>query len=155
MQWNGVEPGVLGAVNVALPLPGTLTSKAPPLSTVMVCDAESSLVTVIFAPGAMLAGTWYLKSLIVIDAVFVGVELSDSGDGEEGGSIDGEAFVVEDGWAEAAEPDMEAEGGDDEFSALLPDVPQAAKARSATAATPANPVLEMLMSTPPWTAVTE
>jgi hypothetical protein len=42
------------------------SSKASPLSAVTVWAAESSFVTLIFAPGATDAGVVYLKSLIVM-----------------------------------------------------------------------------------------
>ena len=74
VQWNGYEPGLVGAVRVTVPPPpSALTSKTPPLSEVTVCEAPSMLVMVIFAPGLTLAGTWYSKSLMVIFASAAGL----------------------------------------------------------------------------------
>lgn len=101
-----------------------------------VCVAESSLVTVIFAPGATVFGVWNLKSLIVIDAVAAAVELSDPDP-----AVD---FVDDDDVA-----DVEGDGADAESSSLLPDVPQAASTNSAAATTPAEPTFEVFISSPP------
>jgi hypothetical protein len=49
------EPGLLGAMNVALPLAPTVTSKPPP-SAVTVCSTLSAFATDTVAPAAAVAG---------------------------------------------------------------------------------------------------
>jgi hypothetical protein len=65
-QWNGYEPAAAGAVKVAVPPAGTLTSKAPEESAVTVCSTESWFFTVIIAPGATLGGERKAKPEMVI-----------------------------------------------------------------------------------------
>ena len=55
-QTNLYEPGLVGAVIVAVAPGSTLTSK-PPSWDVTVCACESLFLMVIFAPGATDAGT--------------------------------------------------------------------------------------------------
>lgn len=45
-QWNEYDPGVVGAVKVAEPPAGTLTSNPPAESAVTVCITESLFITV-------------------------------------------------------------------------------------------------------------
>jgi hypothetical protein len=68
VQWKAYEPGAVGAVNVAVPPAGTLTSKPPAESAVTVCGAESLLVTVIMAPGFTVSGPLKAKPEIVIES---------------------------------------------------------------------------------------
>ena len=61
-------PAVAGAVNVAVPpRPATLTSK-PPALDVIVWTSLSAFVIMIVAPGATVAGTVNVKSLMVTAA---------------------------------------------------------------------------------------
>ena len=55
-QWNAYEPAALGAVKVAVPPAGTVTSKPPVVSAVTVCSTLSLFITVICAPGATVSG---------------------------------------------------------------------------------------------------
>jgi hypothetical protein len=66
LQWNGYDPGLLGAVKLAV-LPGwTVTSKAAPLSDVTVCAALSLFTTETFEPALTEVGVWNWKFAIVI-----------------------------------------------------------------------------------------
>jgi hypothetical protein len=65
VQWNGYEPGFVGAVNVLVP--GEAASlNALPVSAVTVCAVPSLLSTVIVAPGLTESGAVKLKLLIVM-----------------------------------------------------------------------------------------
>src|SRR3954447_6007957 len=65
LQWNGYDPGSVGAVKLLFPA-GAGSLKASPLSAVTVCAVPSSFFTVIFAPGATEVGVVKAKSLIVM-----------------------------------------------------------------------------------------
>jgi RNA polymerase sigma-70 factor, ECF subfamily len=91
VQWKGYEPAALGALKVAVPPAGTVTSKAPPESAVTVCVTESLLVTVMVAPGATELGTLNAKFEIVMESALAAdgaalpdmdaIELLDEDDG--------------------------------------------------------------------------
>jgi hypothetical protein len=67
VQPNVYLPGLLGAVNVAVPPSAvTLTSKAPCIVEVTVWFWLSLFFTVTFAPAVTEAGVEYMKLLIVI-----------------------------------------------------------------------------------------
>src|SRR4051812_16112648 len=65
LQWNGYEPGFVGAVKVLVPVSAG-SSNAPPSSEVTVCAVPSLLSTVMLAPGLTESGVVKLKSLIVM-----------------------------------------------------------------------------------------
>ena len=65
-QWNAYDPGAVGAVNVAVPSAGTVTSKPPVESAVTVCSTESLFITVTVAPGATVSGPLNAKPWMVI-----------------------------------------------------------------------------------------
>ncbi len=65
-QWNEYEPGAVGAVKVAEPPAGTLTSKPPDESAVTVCITESLFTTITCAPGETVSGPLNAKLAIVI-----------------------------------------------------------------------------------------
>jgi hypothetical protein len=105
LQWNGYEPGSVGAVKVLFPA-GAASSNALPASAVTVCAVPSSFRTVMVAPGLTGSGVVNRKSLIVmVEAALPASE--------------------EDGPADGDEPDVAPadEGEDGE-----PDEPQAARA---------------------------
>lgn len=66
VQWNEYDPGAVGAVNVAVPPAGTLTSKPPLESAVTVCITESLFTTVTCAPGETANGPLNAKLMMVI-----------------------------------------------------------------------------------------
>ncbi len=65
-QWNEYEPGAVGAVKVAVPPAGTLTSKPPVESAVTVCMTESLFTTVTCAPGDTVSGPLNAKLMMVM-----------------------------------------------------------------------------------------
>lgn len=65
LQWNGYDPGVVGAVKVLVPS-DAWSSNAPPVSAVTVWAVPSWLSTVTVAPGLTEAGVEKAKPLIVI-----------------------------------------------------------------------------------------
>lgn len=64
VQWNGYDPGVVGATKVVVMPAVALRSKAPPLSAVTVWLTSSIFITFTVAPGATEAGTVYLYALM-------------------------------------------------------------------------------------------
>src|SRR4051812_39201885 len=67
LQWNGWDPGVVGAVELLFP-GGAGASKALPLSSVTVRATPSMLCTPTVAPGLTKAGVMNAKSWIVMTA---------------------------------------------------------------------------------------
>jgi hypothetical protein len=67
VQWNGYEPGFVGAVKVVVPSEAE-SSKELPSSEVTVCSVPSLLSTVIVAPGLTESGVENWKPEIVIVA---------------------------------------------------------------------------------------
>ena len=64
VQWNGYDPGVVGATKVVVMPAVALRSKAPPLSAVTVWLTSSIFITFTVAPGATEAGIVYLYALM-------------------------------------------------------------------------------------------
>jgi len=130
VQWKGVEPAESGAVKVP-DFPGaTVTSKAPPLSAVTVWAEVSAFLTVTFVPGATLDGPEYLKSLIVMVAVFAESEPPAAEDDGVDGAADDEGA---DGAAEdeVADPDEDGVSEDEDEHAARPERPSRAAAANA------------------------
>src|SRR4051812_3229042 len=65
LQWNGYEPGLVGAENVLVPGEAA-SSNALPLSAVTVCATPSLYSTVMVAPGLTELGVVNAKLLIVM-----------------------------------------------------------------------------------------
>ena len=85
-----------GAVKLAVPLAGTLTSKAPRGSDVTVWFWASAFLTVTFAPAVTDAGIVYLKSLMVIrpGSAIDALALVAAADGVDGDGMDGDDAAV-------------------------------------------------------------
>lgn len=104
LQWKGYLPGLVGAVMVALPPPlGTTALNSPPLSEVTVWSTLSELVTVIFAPGSTLVGTWYLKFLMVIFATAAVEELLAEGSDVPDGVVEPVVLELEEALTDGVE----------------------------------------------------
>jgi hypothetical protein len=82
LQWNGYEPGFVGAVKVLVPGEAA-SSNALPVSEVTVCDVPSLLFTVTVAPGLTESGVEKLKSsIVIVEAVLPASEEEDADDAE-------------------------------------------------------------------------
>jgi hypothetical protein len=110
VQPNGYLPGLVGAVNVAVPPSAvTLTSKAPCIVEVTVWFWLSWFFTVTFVPGATEAGTEYMKLLIVIACAALGeLDPAADRDGIDGDGEDDDA-ELRDAVPAAWEPETVAE----------------------------------------------
>lgn len=106
-QWNAYDPGVVGAVNVAVPCAGTLTSKPPVESAVTVCSTESLFITVTDAPGATVSGPLKAKPWMVIVSAALAGALPDP-DGIDDIDAEADAVLLDDAvFDEAGFPELE------------------------------------------------
>src|SRR3954466_10891029 len=83
LQWNGYEPGFVGAVKVLVPVSAG-SSNAPPSSEVTVCAVPSLLSTVMLAPGLTESGVVKLKfSIVMVEAWLPESEEGDTEDDDD------------------------------------------------------------------------
>ena len=74
VQWNGYDPGVVGATKVVVMPPVALRSKAAPVSAVTVWLTSSMFITLTVAPGATEAGKVYWYALMWMVTVACGAD---------------------------------------------------------------------------------